>query len=228
MEKSSDKNKVPPDVGDGQGHLGSESTLCVPGVTTNYTIMSDARLPAREEGQPGILVISEILSKFQDPHEGWSSKAVKDELHEEYNEWLASQCKWSNFLTLTFKEYRTPDQAYGVYIRLMRTLNEKLFGEHYTRIVGHSYFNYILGMEFTKSRAVCHFHVLTDRPMDYSLIHTWWNKCAGLCWIEQVKDSMKALHYVTKYVCKGGDENLKVFLRSNHRVPRPLPLWWMG
>jgi hypothetical protein len=33
---------------------------------------------------------------------------------------------------------------------------------------------------------------------------------------------------VTKYVCKGGDENLKVFLRSNHRVPRPLPIWWMG
>jgi hypothetical protein len=64
--------------------------------------------------------------------------------------------------------------------------------------------------------------------MDYTLIHAWWNKCAGICWIEQVKDRVKALHYVTKYVCKGGDENLKVFLNSNHRVPRPLPIWWMG
>jgi hypothetical protein len=94
--------------------------------------------------------------------------------------------------------------------------------------VGHSYFNYICGMEFTRSRAVCHFHVLTDRPMDYTFIHAWWNKCAGICWIEQVKDRAKALHYVTKYVCKGGNENLKVYLKSNHRVPRPLPLWWMG
>jgi hypothetical protein len=232
MKNRSTNNKVPLDVSGGSGHLGSESTQSVPTAAVNYTkpipVDAGAWPPAGDEDGQRSVKLGKVLDKFQDPCEGWSSKEVKEVLHEEYSEWLASLVKWSNYLTLTFKEYKTPDQAWGTYVRLVHALNEKLFGDHYTRIVGHSYFNYICGMEFTRSRAVCHFHVLTDRPMDYTFIHAWWNKCAGICWIEQVKDRMKALHYVTKYVCKGGNENLKVYLQSNHRVPRPLPLWWMG
>ncbi len=230
MKVKSTNNKVPPLVGDGSGHLENDGMLSACPVDINYTkpipVDAGARPPAGDEDGLGPVKLAEVLEKFEDVHEGWRSKAARGELHIIYNEWLTYVCGWRNFLTLTFKEIRPPDKAYLTFLRLVRTLNEDLFGDHYTRIVHHSYFNYLLGMEFTRSREVCHFHVLTDRPMDYQLIHSWWNKAAGICWIEQVRDTMKTLRYVTKYVCKGGDENIKVYLTSNHRVPRPLPSWW--
>jgi len=230
MKINSTNNKVPQVVGHGLGHLAGSSTHSVPGIDVNYTASSppyaDTCPPGSDEDGQGVSDIGAMLDKFDNVHDGWSSQAVKRELHDKYDEWLANVCRWSNFLTLTFKDEKPPDKAYEVYIRLVRALNEKLFGEHYTRIVHHSYFNYIVGMEFTHNRDVCHFHVLTDRPMDYKFVHSWWNIAAGICWIEQVRDNVKTVRYVTKYVCKGGEDNIKVYLTSNHRVPIPLPEWW--
>jgi hypothetical protein len=230
MKSKRSDNKVPPDVDGEQGHLGNDGTQKAWPIEVNYNRpppCDNACPPADVEDGTGVVDIGELLNKFGDVNEGWNSRAVKGELHTAYNEWLARVCSWKNFLTLTFKEYRSPDLAYGTYIKLVHVLNERLFGDHYTRIVHHSYFNYLVGIEFTRSRSVCHMHALTDRPMDYTFIHAWWYKAAGICWIEQIKSTEKTLRYVTKYVCKGGDENIKVYLTSNHREPRTLPEWWI-
>lgn len=204
--------------------------------STNYYNMMDLKksgTPAREEGDPDKnsnrrMSVGEILEKYDDIDEGWKSRQVKNELQQVYYEWLSSAAQWKSFITLTFKDERTHDVAFSYYKRLIQVLNKRLFGNHYVRKVGHCYFNYVVGMEFTLSREVCHFHVLVDQPVNYELIHSWWGCAAGMAWISKVESQEKALYYVTKYVCKGGDENIQVYLKSRHKTPVDPPLWWFA
>jgi len=191
---------------------------------------------AREEAWPGSkdmgenkLNVAERLSKCKDLNEideSWQSYAVKNELHEEYYKWLSELRNWVNFISLTFRDEKPPDVAFCFYRRLVQILNKRLYGNNYTRKVGHSYFNYVIGMEFKLSREVCHFHVLVDKSVDFDLLHTWWNAAAGWAWVDQIKDKEKALHYVTKYVCKGGDQNINWFLSAKDKLPAKIPVWW--
>lgn len=177
------------------------------------------------EGLPGRPPIGELLAGYDDLDEGWRSKIVKKELQQAYYEWLAGSAKWKSFLTLTFEQEKAPDVAYRFLLRLIQVLNFKLFGNNYVQKVGHSYFNYVVGMEF-QVRDVVHFHMLVDRPVNYQLVQSWWKTAAGFAWIEKVQDQAAALRYVTKYLCKGGDQNINVFLKAKGKDPRQLPLWW--
>ena len=58
------------------------------------------------------------------------------------------------FVTLTFKDPIAPEPAFNIWWRLVRLLNEGSFGRHYTRIVGHAYFSYVLGIEYQRRDVV--------------------------------------------------------------------------
>jgi hypothetical protein len=180
--------------------------------------------PAREEGGAGNIEL--LLSRFDDLHEGWNCRSVKEELHKQYYEWLSKVTNWSGFFTLTFNRDIHDDQALKCLRNLIRYLNEDLFGSHYTRKVGHSYFSYVYGKEHTLSRQVGHIHMLTDKPINFERVHTYWNRIAGFVCIEKVTDQEKVLRYVTKYVCKEGQENVDLYIAKKFREPDPKPVWW--
>ncbi len=165
----------------------------------------------------------EYLEKSDHPTDAWDSRLGKFVTQEAYRKWLSRLKLWRLFLTLTFRNPIAPDPAYQIWRRLIRTLNQKSFGPRYTRIVHHSYFSYVLGLEYQR-RDVVHFHALVDKPLNFDLIHRWWNRAAGFAWIDQIEHYDKAIHYVTKYVIKGGE--LSIYVARNERMPKPLPLWW--
>lgn len=113
--------------------------------------------------------------------------------------------------------------ANKLFKRLVATLNEDVFGDHYTRYVGHSYFSYVVGIEYQK-RDVIHFHVLIDRPVYYLRIHTLWNAWAGFGWTEIVKDLDKVVNYVSKYIVKGGE--ILPYLAPQKYMPFHKFPWW--
>jgi hypothetical protein len=146
---------------------------------------------------------------------------------EAYIRWVAKAAPWKTFLTLTFKNEVEVDQAMKKWYRLVRYLNEAVFGQNYGRIVGHSYFSYVLGSEYQK-RGVLHYHALVDRPIDYVRVHGSWNKMAGYALITKVKDVGKSVRYVVKYVLKDGDV-LPHIITDKVRRMRPLQQfgWWI-
>lgn len=181
------------------------------------------------EGVPGPErpPVGELLARFDDLDEGWRSLLVRKELQQVYYEWLSTAAHWRSFITLTFKNERPPDVAYKYLLRLIQVANKDAFGKNYVQKVGHSYFNYLVGMEFQR-RDVVHFHMLVDRPVHYELIHHWWNLAAGFVWIDgNIKDLEATLRYVTKYVCKSGDQNVNMFLKAKNKAPATLPAWWL-
>jgi len=127
---------------------------------------------------------------------------------------------WPVMATLTFREPIGPDPAMATWRSLVRVLNERVFGKHYTRKVGHSYFSYVMGIEFQR-RDVIHFHALFNRPVDFGLIHRWWNVAAGFAWVDQVRERAAALSYVMKYVLKGGE--VLSYRAKSCTMPSPLP-----
>ncbi len=164
-----------------------------------------------------------FLEDSENPAEVWNSRLGRFANQEATRDWLASLKIWRVFLTLTFKNPIAPEPAFQIWRRLVRILNQKSFGPHYTRLVHHSYFSYVLGLEYQR-RDVVHFHALVDKPLNFDLIHRWWNRAAGFAWIDQIEHYDKAIHYVTKYVIKGGE--LSIYAARNERMPKPLPLWW--
>lgn len=171
--------------------------------------------------------IGELLERYDDPAEAWRSRAVKKELQHAFFDWLATAAKWSTFGTLTMRELHTPDVSKKYFTMLLRLINIEAFGKHYVEKVGHSYFNYVIGMEL-QQREVVHFHFLADRPLPYQFIHNWWHMTMGFAWLEQVRDPVAAMHYVTKYVTKGGNENVDIYLKAPiGKIPKELPSWWI-
>ena len=167
--------------------------------------------------------LQDLLENSGTPAEVWNSRLGRYANQQVMRDWLATARFWRLFLTLTFKDPIRPEPAFNIWRRLVRLLNERSFGKHYTRIVQHSYFSYVLGIEFQR-RDVVHFHALVDKPLNFDLIHRWWNRAAGFAWIDKIEHYQEAIRYVTKYVTKGGE--LKVYLAKTERVPKPLPLWW--
>jgi len=128
----------------------------------------------------------------------------RSEITDQWVRWLADQRDWSTFITLTFKDPIGQEEALEAWRRLVRTLNKQVVGDHYTRIVKHSYFSYCLGIE-RQLRGCLHFHVIVDRPFDFQLLHRYWNKAAGWAWIDKINDRDGAVEYLTKYITKRGE-----------------------
>ena len=165
----------------------------------------------------------DLLAHSEAPAEVWSSRLGRTANQQVMRDWLSRAKLWKLFVTLTFRDPIPPEPAFNIWRRLVRLLNERSFGKHYTRIVHHSYFSYVLGIEYQR-RDVVHFHALVDKPLNFDLVHRWWQRAAGYAWIEPIEKYQEAIRYVTKYVTKGGE--LKVFFSKTERVPKPLPTWW--
>jgi len=131
-----------------------------------------------------------------------------------------SLADWSTMTTLTFRDPTGPDVALARLRGLIRCLNENLLGGHYTQKVKHSYFSYMVGIEY-QVRDVIHFHCLVSRPIDFGLVHRWWNKTSGYAWIDQVRDRTASLEYLLKYVLKGGE--VLTYRARNFTMPSSLP-----
>lgn len=149
----------------------------------------------------------------------------KTELQVGWETWVRDFSKWKSFVTLTFRDIVTRDQSENQFRFLIQVLNRDLYGNHYTRIVGHSYFSYVAGWEHQK-RGALHIHALIDKPINFRLIHTVWNKMAGFAWIEPASDVEVAVGYLAKYVSKGGE--LSVWKPTRVKEPAFKPLWYMG
>lgn len=144
--------------------------------------------------------------------------------------WVAEKCKWKFMVTLTVKD---PDMKRESLIkawsRLLRYINDEVFGQNYTRKVGHSYFSYMLGIEKQK-RGALHLHILIDRPIPITYIRKLWDSAWGIGWvgIDKVTSDVGACEYLTKYVAKGG-EIIPFFAREEvykMKPPRKDFVWW--
>lgn len=134
---------------------------------------------------------------------------------------------WKSFLTLTFDEKNrrevTKDEARYMFRRLVQVLNRDLFGDRYTKKVGHSYFSYVLAYEY-QTRGTIHLHALIDKPFDWSYAKTYWQKVAGISQIEPVHHPKKLSFYVCKYVLKESDTD--IYIQKKNKLPDPLPVYW--
>lgn len=151
-------------------------------------------------------------------------------LQDAWGDYVSSFAEWSAFYTLTFSEHgRTHDvtkpEAVFLWRRLVQVMNSNLYGNHYTRLVGHSYFAYALAFEFT-SRNMLHMHALVSSRTHWELVNRLWRHMAGIVKIVPVSDRLKVSRYVCKYVTKGGDVLL---YKPAPNLPEPAfkPAWFM-
>ena len=204
--------------------------------TLNYTTVGGSVQKLREQVGPdphppadnmGVEIEKnayDLVNGYEDPHTGWESHQVKDLLRTETENWVFGLANWKSFLSLTFRDEKTPDVANSLFQWFIRETNKHVFGKHYTRKVGHSYFSYVFGLEY-QTRDVVHFHALVDKPIDFSFVHKVWGERCGFAWIDgNLKSKAAVVNYVCKYCVKGGQ--IDTFVNKNNVVPDHLPDWW--
>ena len=165
----------------------------------------------------------DLFDEFEDPVEGWYGRPMRKRLSEEWAKFLDWK-HWTSFVTLTFRGEVYPDMANKMFLRLIRKLNEDVFGKRYKNICKHSYFSYIKGIEYQK-RDVLHFHFLADLPINYKLLHEFWNQYAGFAVTKLIENEKGAISYVCKYAAKDGD--VTPYFQDKLFIPEPKPEWWV-
>lgn len=172
------------------------------------------------ETQEKVEKLSEII---EGTSQAWQHKEIRKSLANDWASMIDQLADWKIFATLTFEDDVYPDVAKRKLYRLIRRLNEDVFGKKYRRIVGHSYFSYVIGIEY-QIREVVHFHMLIDQPINFRLAHKLWNSWAGFAWFDKVKSQEDATKYLSKYVVKGGE--VIPFTAKKKLTPKTLPYWW--
>jgi len=198
-----------------------------PIITKNLASATQGDL--RREEQVALAVnetsVIDLVSGYETPFEGWNSLQVRQRTRLEYENWLINLANWSCFVTLTFKDEKQPDVAKALFNWFVRFNNVHLLGKHYTKFVGHSYFSYICAMELQK-RDVLHFHVLVDKPLDFSYVHKIWGERCGFVWIDgHIKSQAQTISYLCKYLLKGGEVDVYKAKNSGF-TPIVEPVWW--
>ncbi len=157
------------------------------------------------------------------PSDIWDGKVMRRIIRQDLTDWLSKR-KWVVFLTLTFRNEIETEIALKLVKQLIRILNVNVFGKHYTNFVRHSYFSYMIGIEFQK-RGVIHFHILIDRPVNFDLIKRFWNSCAGYAECSIIRNNENSVYYVTKYAAKSGEIEPPYFAKKVYTPPF-IPSWW--
>jgi len=181
--------------------------------------------PASVARTDGLQLVEQQMLLREEACQAWESRLVKVAMAGEMAEFIAGMADWKNFWTLTFENEKTADVTKSLFLWMVRELNKNAYGKNYTNKVGHSYFQYVAGIE-KQTRDVYHLHVLADQPINYDLIHSLWGERCGFAWIDgNLRDTGKVVNYVCKYVVKGGD--LEIFKRQKPlKPPKIKPLWW--
>lgn len=204
-------------------------------ILSNTQAIGKLAAPGREEAAASLQFPAElggipnnvydIVNRYENPSAGWNSYQVRDLLRAQTENWVIGLANWKSFLSLTFRDEKTPDVAMSLFNWFIRENNKHAFGKHYTRKVGHSYFSYVLGLEY-QTRDVVHFHALIDKPIDFSFVHKTWGERCGFAWIDgNIKSKAAAVQYVCKYCVKGGQ--IEAFVNKKNVIPDPLPAWWI-
>ena len=143
-----------------------------------------------------------------------------------WREWVCKFAPWTSFVTLTFdNDHQTHrDGMEKRWRSLVQFLNRDLYGKHYVRMVGHSYFSYVAGFEYTKNNAI-HMHAVIDKPIAFSALHRYWNYMSGFAQIQTTHDREGAVGYLTKYVLKEND--LLFWHCREEKKPAFSPLWYL-
>lgn len=112
-------------------------------------------------------------------------------------------------LTLTWRDSgpTTSTSALWWWGKLVAALNVAMFNRQYTHVVGHSYFSYVVGVEW-QQRGAIHLHVVVDAPVSYATVHEWWGTRCGFAWIRGEVDYSQ-VRYVLKYALKGGNLDIE-------------------
>ncbi len=176
-----------------------------------------------ESEQRRIKELGMYLEQNFDPSEIWEGRVASRVIREEYVEWILKFAPWMVYVTLTFREDKYPDVAKKYFYRLVDCLNRRVFGEKYKRIVDHSYFSYVLVMEY-QIREVVHFHFIADKPLDYLLLHEFWNEQAGFAFTDTIEDRERVARYLAKYIVKCGEP--EYWKDTRNRIPLKIPSWW--
>lgn len=144
---------------------------------------------------------------------------------EQVERWMRGFAVWRLFITLTFEDDTVSrETATAKFRKLLQILNTDLYGHHYTRIVGHCYFSYVIAWERQK-RGAWHIHMLTDDNVNLQLMHDVWKRMSGFSWNTIVKDQ-EIVGYLTKYITKGGD--LDFYAKEcAGKAPAFVPMWYM-
>jgi hypothetical protein len=189
------------------------------------TDVDQSATPTAEARMDGLSTVEMMMLLHTDACQAWESRLVKESMAAEMAEFVAGMGNWKNFWTLTFEKEKTADVTKSLFMWIVRELNKNLFGKNYINKVGHSYFQYVAGLE-KQTRDVYHLHVLADQPVNYDLIHNLWGDRCGYAWIDgDLRDTSKVVKYVCKYVVKGGQ--LEVFKRAREFYPpKCKPTWW--
>ena len=155
----------------------------------------------------------------------------KAALREAWTETVTNFADWSVFISMTFDTADrthdvTWDESLYLWRRLVQALNRQLYGNHYLRQVGHSYFPYALAFEY-QTRGVLHMHALAEGPTNWEAINGLWRQMAGIVNVEPVTNKYKSAKYLCKYVTKGGDV---ILYRSNKKIKPPAfkPAWYLN
>lgn len=136
----------------------------------------------------------------------------KGRVNKAWGDWIADVAEWKYFVTLTFREEDTSEEkAEREFIKWIRNINKAEFGNNYTRKVGHSYFSYIVGMEY-QIRGTPHFHVLIDKPINCTAALSFW-KHNGFAQISFIRKYDESIKYVIKYAIKA--EKINVFVTDS-------------
>ena len=151
----------------------------------------------------------------------------KTEVLSSWTKFILGLADWKSFLTFTFRNEVNPsaeiaDRYFKWWIKI---LNKELLGKHYIKKVGHSYFSYCKGMEYTK-RDVVHFHAVIDKPIDFKMAHRLWQSRCGFMKIEPIDDLLASVNYTVKYAVKDGEIDFWKAKFENF-IPEVLPSWWI-
>jgi hypothetical protein len=157
---------------------------------------------------------------------------TRSEITDAWLMWIA-HIPWRSMITLTLKDEHIDmkqETLINSWLRLVRYINKEVFGNNYTRIVHHSYFSYLVGIEKQK-RGALHLHVLVDRPVPFDYIRKMWCAAWGLGWvgIDKISNDIGACEYLTKYVAKGGElipYTASDFTSSHRITPKRTFSWW--
>ena len=145
-------------------------------------------------------------------------------ISDEYASWIENLANWRYFVTLTFRADYSQDNAMDLLKRLIQVLNKDLFGNHYTRKVGHSYFSYVACHEY-QTMGNIHFHLLVDSPINWILLDEFWMRNAGKTDVAPIRNQAAAARYICKQASRNGEIH-PPFISEKNLLPKDLPPWW--
>lgn len=130
----------------------------------------------------------------------------RQELRNEYAEFIKNLCAWDWFCTMTWQSLVHPESALKLFHMFVHKLNKRVYGNRYYLKEGLGVFCCIaIEMQL---RQVLHIHSLVagvSRNISFTEFAQWWQNRAGSCNIDAYDSNRDAGQYLSKYVAKSSE-----------------------